>query len=200
LCKVLDVFGNSVIAQSLEIGKNGVIVTSVSGVVVKYSSQSSIAKLDYGQGNIAFLSDLDPQVDAPEESMEEKKFRLNVNVPLTKDQNVSNEPLRLGSETYSKGISIAPDTRLTFNIGGDYRELKAVIGVQETTPDANLEAKVTIETEEGRVLFSEVLKRKDKPRAIGLDVKGVKQLLVSVDANLPAGGNRVILADARLQK
>jgi hypothetical protein len=200
LCKVLDVFGNSLIAQSLDIGKNGVTVTTVSGVVVKYASQSAIAKLDYAQGNIAFLSDLDPLVDAPDQSMDEKKFRLNVATAFTKDQNVANEPLKLGSESYSKGISIAPDTRLTFNIGGDFREFKAVIGMQENSPDANLEAKVTIETEEGRVLFSEVLKRKDKPRAVGLDVKGVKQLLVSVDANLPVNGNRVIMADARLQK
>ncbi|HEV3386119.1 MAG TPA: NPCBM/NEW2 domain-containing protein, partial [Gemmata sp.] len=195
-----DVFGNSLIAQSLDIGKNGVTVTTVSGVVVKYASQSAIAKLDYAQGNIAFLSDLDPLVDAPDQSMDEKKFRLNVATAFTKDQNVANEPLKLGSESYSKGISIAPDTRLTFNIGGDFREFKAVIGMQENSPDANLEAKVTIETEEGRVLFSEVLKRKDKPRAVGLDVKGVKQLLVSVDANLPVNGNRVIMADARLQK
>jgi hypothetical protein len=200
LCKVLDVFGNSLIAQALEITDSGVTVTTVSGVVVKYSSQKSIAKLDYAQGNIAFLSDLEPLVDAPEKSMDEKGFRLNVNVPLTKDQNVSNEPLKLGSESYSKGISIAPDTKLTFNIGGDFRELKAMIGMQETSPDANLEAKVTIETEEGRILFSEMLKRKDKPRSVSLDVKGVKQLLISVDANLPVNGNRVIMADARLQK
>jgi len=200
LCKVLDVFGNSLIAQSVEIGNTGVAVTTVSGVVVKYSSPATIAKLDYAQGNIAYLSDLDPQVDAAEKGTDEKGLRLNVAIPFIKDQTVSNEPLKLGSELYSKGISISPETRLTFNIGGDYREFKAMIGIQETSPDANLEAKVTVETEEGRVLFSEVLKRKDKPRAVSLDVKGVKQLLIVVEANLPVNGNRVIMADARVQK
>jgi hypothetical protein len=200
LCKIYDVFGNALIAQAVDIGKTGVSVTTVNGVVVKYSGPSALAKLDYAQGNIAFLSDLDPQVDAPEKAMDEKNLRLNVAVPFIRDQTVSNEPLKLGADVYSKGISIAPETRLTFNIGGDYREFKAMIGMQETSPDAGLEAKVTIETDEGRILFSEVLKRKDKPRPVGLDVKGVKQLSIVVEANLPVNGNRVIMGDARVQK
>lgn len=200
LCKVLDVFGNSLVSQSVEIGEKGVVVTTVCGVVVKYAKSTAIARLDYAQGNIAYLSDLDPQVDFPAVGMDERGLRVNISSAFTKDQNIGNDPLKLGSDIYPKGISIAPETRLTFPIGGDYREFKAVIGLQESTPDANLEAKVVIETDEGRVLLSEVLKRKDKPRAIGLDVKGVKQLLISVEANLPINGNRVILADARVQK
>ncbi len=193
-------FGNVLIAQSVEISKEGVVVTTVNGVVVKYPNPNAIAKLDYAQGNLAYLSDLDPQVDAPEKAMDEKNLRLNVAVPFIRDQTVSNEPLKLGADVYSKGISIAPETRLTFNIGGDYREFKAMIGMQETSPDAGLEAKVTIETDEGRILFSEVLKRKDKPKSIALDVKGVKQLRIIVEANLPVNGNRVILGEARVQK
>lgn len=200
LCKVLDVFGNVLVAQSLELGAGGATVTTVNGVVVKYPEASAIARLDYGQGNLAYLSDLDPQVDLPEVPMDEKGLRLNIAAPFTRDQCVANEPLRLGGEVFPKGMTIAPDVRLTYNLGGDYREFKAVAGIQENTPDAQLEARLTIETETGQILFSEVLRRKDKPRAVTLDVKNVKQLRISVDADLPVNGNRVVLVDARLQK
>jgi hypothetical protein len=199
-CKVLDVFGNSLVAQSLVFGPTGATATTVSGAVVKYSTANSIAKLDFAKGNVAYLSDLDPSVDAPPIAPDEKGLRLNVVAPFIRDASVSKEPLRLGSETFSRGLCIAPDTKLTYDIGGDYREFRAVVGMQENSTDAELEAKLTIETDEGRILFSEVLKRKNKPKSIALDVKGVKQLRIVVEADLPVNGNRVILADVRVQK
>jgi hypothetical protein len=200
LCKVYDTFGNTLIARAVSVDASGATVTTVSGVVVKYPGRGGISKLDYALGNMAYLSDLEPLVDVPPAPPDEKGLRLNVTAPFTRDKLVSNEPLKLGTEVYPKGISVAPETRLTYNIGGDYREFRAVVGVQEKTPDGNLEARLTIETEEGRVLFSEVLKRKDKPRTIGLDVKGAKQIRISVEADFPVNGNTVILADAKVQK
>lgn len=200
MCKVFDVFGNVLVAQSIEIGSAGAVVTTVNGTIVKYPSSKAIAKLDYSHGNVAYLSDLEPQVEMPEIGMDEKGFRLNVTAPFVKNRGISNEPLKLGSEVFPNGLSIAADTKLTFNIGGDYREFKAVVGMPESSPDANLEAKLIIETEEGRILFSEILKRKDKPKPVALDVKGVKQIRIVVEADIPINGNRVIVADARVQK
>lgn len=200
LCKVIDVFGNSLIARSVEIGDSGVTVTTVNGVAIHYDGPAGIARLDYGQGNVAYLSDLEAQVEAPEPAADEKGLRLNVSAPYTRDQCIGNEPLRLGSESFAKGVTIAPDVRLTYTLGGDYREFKATIGMVEFTLDSSLEARLTIETDDGRVLYNEVLRRKDKPRPVVLDVKGVKLLRVSVEADLPVNGNRVVLAEARVQK
>ena len=200
LCKVLDVFGNSLIARAIEISSSGATITTVSGGVIKYSNRNALSRLDYAQGNVAYLSDLEPKLEVAGMAADEKGLRVNVDVPFTKDKAISNEPLKLGSEAYAKGLMVAPETRLTFNIGGDYREFKAVIGIQELTLDANLEARLTIEADDGRVLYSDTLKRKDKPRSIGLDVKAVKQLRIIVEADFPVNGNNVILADAKVQK
>ena len=198
LCKVLDVFGNSLVAQAVQLTPEGVTVTTVSGVVVKYQSTAAIARFDYAQGNVAYLSDLDPQVQAPELPPEER--RLNPAPPFFRDHGPSGEAIRFGSEPpYPKGLVIASDTILTYTITGDYRDFKAVLGVPDSSPDANLEAKVTIEADD-KVVFSETIKRKDKPKPISIDIKGVKKLLVRVDADLPVNGNRVVLADARIQK
>jgi hypothetical protein len=199
LCKVIDVFGNILVAQSLELGNSGVTVKTVAGVVVKYHSAASLSKLDYSQGNMAYLSDLEPSVDAPETPADEKGLRLNVSVPYLRDSGLAGEPLRLGSELFSKGLLIAPDTALTYSLNGDYREFKAVLGIPDFTPDANLEAKVTIEAD-GRAVFSESIKRKDKPRGVSLDVKGVKSLRIVVEADFAVNGNRVLFGAAVVQK
>ncbi len=200
LCKVVDVFGNTLVAQAVQLTPEGVTVTTVAGVVVKYPAIAAIARFDYAQGNVAYLSDLDPQVDAPELPADEKGLRLNPSPPFVRDLGISGDPLKFGSDPpFPKGITIAPDTALTFNIGGDYREFKAVLGMPENSPDANLEAKVTIEVE-GKIVFAETIKRKDKPKPLTIDVKGAKQLRVIVEADLAVNGNRVVLADARVQK
>jgi len=199
LCRVIDVFGNSLVAQSVTLSTEGATITTVAGVVVKYPGTNAIAKFDYAQGNVAYLSDLDPLVDAPQIPADERGLRLNPVAPYGRDRGLSGEILKLGSDTFPKGFVVAPDTVLTFNIGGDYREFKAILGLPENSPDANLEAKVTIEAD-GRIVFSESLKRKDKPKPLILDVKGVRQLRVTIEADLSVNGNRVIFADARVQK
>ncbi len=200
VCKVLDVFGNSLIAEAVELTESGVTVKTVSGVAVKYASPAALAQLDFARGNMAYLSDLDPQVDSPPVPPDERGLRLNITAPFIRDQGVSGEPLKLGGDVFPKGLVIAPDTTLTYNIGGgDWREFRAVLGLPENSPDANLEAKVTIQADE-RVLFSETIRRKDKPKGVTLEVKGVKQLKIIVEADLPINGNRVVLGEGRLQK
>jgi hypothetical protein len=199
LCKVQDVFGNELVAQAVEMTPEGVTVTTVSGVAIKYTSTAGIARFDYAQGNVAYLSDLDPKIEAPELPPEEKALRLNVISPILRDKGVSGEALKFGTDVFPKGLVIASETILTYNLGGDYREFKAIAGLPETSPDANLEARVTIEADGNRVFF-ETIKRKDRPKPIGLDMKGVKQLRIIVESDLPVNGNRIILADARVQK
>jgi len=131
--------------------------------------------------------------------MDEKGLRLNLTVPLVRDRGLAGEALKLGTDSFAKGILVAPDTVLTYTINGDYREFKAIFGIPENTPDANLEAKVTIEAD-GRVLFSESVKRKDKPKGISVDVKGVKSLRVIVEGDFAVNGNRVLLGEALVQK
>ena len=200
VCKVIDVFGNSLVAQSVALSPESVTVTTVSGVEVKYPSIEGIAKFDYAQGNVAYLSDLEPQVSTPELPPEEKALRVNVTAPFLRDQMLSGEPIRFGGEPpYPKGLVVAPDTILTYAITGDYRDFKAVLGLPDSTPDANLEVRVVIEAD-GRQVLAETLKRKDKPKPVSIDIKGVRQVRVLVEADLPVNGNRAVLADARFQK
>lgn len=197
LCKVTDVFGNALTAAAVAITPDGVTVTTVAGAVVKYPSAAALVKLDYARGNVAYLSDLEPRVDGPEVPAEER--RLNPTAPYLRDVTLSNEMLKLENQTFPKGVCIGPDTAVTFALGGEYTQFKALAGIDENGTNATSAARLTVEAD-GQVLFSEPLKRKDKAKALVLAVKGVKQLRVIVEADTPLNGNYVILADARVQK
>jgi hypothetical protein len=209
LCKVIDVFGNTLYAQAVEYTKDGVTVRTVSGATVKYKDDAAVAKYDFAQGNIAYLSDMDLRFDLPPVPAGEDKFPDGTDrqtagpPPVVKDRYAFNEPIRLDKLTYPKGLTVAAGTSLSAALNGEFREFKAVIGFQ-TPPgdgagrDANREVKLTVEAD-GRQVFAETVALKDKPRELNLDVKGVKRLTVTVE---PAGptGERVVLADARVQK
>lgn len=198
LCRVADVYGNVLIAAAVRLSpEGGVSVTTVSGATVKYTGTAELARLDYALGNVAYLSDMDPQVDAPEVPVEER--RLTPVAPLLRDRALSNEPLKLDGVQFPKGLCVAPDTGLTYNLKGDYSQFKATVGIDENGANATSAAKVTIEAD-GQVLFSEKVTRKDKGKGVVLSVKGAKQLRIIVEADTPLNGNYVTFADARVQK
>ena len=197
LCRVLDVYGNALNAAAVAIAPEGVTVITVAGATVKYASTAALSRLDYAQGNVAYLSDMDPKAEAPELPPEEKK--LNPAAAFLKDRSLSNDAIKLDNVAYAKGVCVAPDTVLTYTLGGDFAQFKATVGIDENGANATSAAKLTIEAD-GQVLFAEWLGRKDKPRGVVLAVKGVKQLRVIVEADTPLNGNYVTLADARIQK
>lgn len=197
ICRVLDIYGNSLNATAIAISPEGVTVTTVAGATIKYPSTAALAKLDYALGNIAYLSDIEPQSEGPELPLEEKK--LNPTVAFLKDRSLSNDAIKLDNTIYPKGLCIAPDTVLSYTINGEYTQLKAMAGIDENGANGTSAAKLTIEAD-GQVLFSEMLRRKEKAKPVFLAVKGVKQLRLIVETDTPFNGNYVTLAEARLQK
>ncbi len=193
VCKVRDVFGNMLIAQAVTVSDKGMMVKTVSGATFEFPAASGIAKLDFAEGNVKYLADLDPQVEGPEEVVGEPKLTY------LKNRTQDGARLRLDGIEYPKGLLVYPETALTYNLGGDYREFKAIVGVDDRIPVASSNVRLTIEAD-GRKLFSEIISRKEKPRNLTLDVKEVKQLKITVDRDALYLGNQVNLADVRVQK
>jgi len=199
LCKVKDVFGNVLVAREIGVADGGVKVKTVSGVSVGYAAAAAVSQLDYAQGNVAYLSDLTPQVEAPGVSdADAKAFPLLEGktrpAAYLRDRFLGDSPtLTLDGATFPKGIAVSADTALTFPLGGEYREFRAVVGFAA-------ELKLTIEAD-GKVIATDVFKGKDKSRGLTVDVKGVRQLRVAVDRDYPSEtAAYLILADAKVQK
>jgi hypothetical protein len=200
LCRLMDVFGNTLVTQSVELNEAGLKATTVCGVEIVYPAATGVAKLDFSQGNLAFLSDLQPQVNAPELPPEEAGKNLSIKTPYLADKAPTNEPLKLDNIIYPKGLWVQAGTVLTYTLGGDYREFKAVIGVHDIVGDSAAGVRVTIDAD-GRPLFSESVRRKDKPKNVTLDIKNVKQLRILVDTDTPViNGSQAIIGIAQVQK
>lgn len=192
LCKVTDTSRNVLVAAAVEQTAAGFTVTTKSGVKVEYTA-ALLAKLDFSKGKLTYLSDLEP-------ARKVEKSALDGINHYRRDKNVDGGPLRLGGQTYSKGLALQAYTELVYDIGGEYKEFKAVLGIDDQVGgDSNV--KVVIEGD-NRELFKGELNRKDK-KAIPLvvDVKNVKLLrIVVTSANVLDLGDHVDLADAKVSK
>ena len=191
VCKVVDTFQNQLVATKVVLKGELLSVLTVAGVSVEYASLNPIAKLDYSQDKIVFLSDLRPKEEGNTEDLV---------VLWRRDQNLDNQPIQLEGTAFAKGLVLHPSLTLVFDINGDYKEFKAVLGVD---PNVQTPSDVKLIFEgDGRKLFETEVKRGDKPIPITLDVKKIKQLKISVTtaAGLFDYGNQVTLADAKVSK
>jgi len=192
ICKVIDVFGNTLVATAIDFEGSGAKVTTVSGAIVTYPSAIALARLDFSQSNVTYLTTLTPTVVAPEDLTE-------LFLTYTVDKTRQAKPLQLASKTYPKGLCIFGGVSLTYKLGGDFREFKALVGIDDSIEVANSKVKLSI-VADGRTLFTQVIGRKDKPRELALDVKDVKELRIVVEQDEPFYANCVNLCEVRVQK
>ncbi|HET6572379.1 MAG TPA: NPCBM/NEW2 domain-containing protein [Fimbriiglobus sp.] len=203
VCKVYDVFGNVWYAQVVSVAESGLKVTTVSGATVEYPSQAGVSKLDFSQGNVTYLSDLEAAAEYPPP---ETDGPLGEQFPFAftyqKDRAIGAAEIVLAGKKYAKGISVPPDTALTYNLSGDYREFKAVAGILDGVRPDNGVLRLRIEAD-GRAIFDEPVSKKGPPKAITLNVKDVKELKIVVERDAQSAlyfGNQINLGDARVQK
>ena len=89
--------------------------------------------------------------------------------------------------------------RLTYDLDGKYKEFKAALGVDEVV-GGDSHAEVKIEGD-GKELFSAIVARKDEPRQVALNVRGVKLLRIVVrSTGLLTLGDHVDLVEACISK
>jgi hypothetical protein len=191
LCKVHDVHQNVLVAAKLTLGEKTLTIDTVSGAHVEYPL-AAVARLDYSNDKIVFLSDLKPA----EQIEKSRQGRVEV---LRLDKNLENGPLQLEGQIYAKGLALHAFTDLTYNLDGKYAKFEAVLGMDDQVPGDGKPA-VKIEGD-GKELFASTVTRKDKRQNLSCDVKGIRQLRIMVS---PSGlfdfGDHVDLANAKLSK
>lgn len=196
--RVFDVFGNNLLATSVAIDeKTGkVTVKTVSGAVVEYASIAAISRMDFAQGNVKYLAELDPTVDAPPPVPNEP------HQPFLVGKSRAGDGLRVGGKAYAKGVWVAPDSTLKYNLNGNYREFKAIVGIDDAVPVATSKVTLVVEVD-GQKLVSQTFEKtlkENKPLELNLNVKDAKELKITVEREALFSGEGLNFADARLQK
>lgn len=204
-CKVNDTAGNVLLASDVAVTANGYTVTTPAGLKLDLTPEQ-VARLDYSKGLLTYLSDLEPA------NLKEKFiFGEGVMGHYRKDKNLDNKPIKLGKETFAKGLSMRATTELEYNLKGEYREFAATIGVDESVGGGDGPTTIIIEGD-GKQLFKEVYRRGQMvmvnkmpapkwPMNVTLNVKNMHRLKIVVTTDeLIDLGKHITLGDARVSK
>lgn len=192
LCKVTDSLRNVLVAKEHLFGAKGATITTVSGVAVTYPSSAEVVKFDYAKAKMQYLSDLKGTIETTDKDVTPLYFR---------DQSPEKGvPLKLkGKELRGLNLAVQPArTTLTFDIGGDYKELKAVVGVDDSI-EYPTNAQVSIEVD-GKIVYTADVKQGEEPKPVNLDVRNAKILRISVITDRLDLVQWVTLGDAKVSK
>ena len=113
------------------------------------------------------------------------------------DMGWNDEPLRLGTRLYSKGLAIAAQTELNYRLPDAFGKLQATVGIEPSRTERGRVRLVV--TGDDRILYDEVIAGRE-PRPLLVELTGVRRLKILVDFAGNEVGDRVILGDARLLK
>lgn len=192
LCKVSDTGKNLLFARSITSNGANYTVTTMTGAKIEYTKQM-LARLDFSKGKLTFLSDLEPIKVQESSSLEGIDH-------YRRDKNLDGGPIKVKGVAYSKGLALHAYTELVYDIGGNYKDFKAVLGVDDQV-GGDSRVFVVIEGDDRELKSVEVSRKDKKPIDLAVNVKNVKQLKIIVrSANILDLGDHVDLADAKVSK
>jgi len=179
-CRVLDVDGSRWVAGSIELDGGSLRWTTLSGLVLA-RPLSAIARVDFSQGKVVYLSDLEP------ESVEWTPFfgsdaRLEAMSRFfgpREDQGLRSGPLELEGKQYQKGLALHSRTSIVYRLPGDFRRFKAIVGIDDRVRPRGT-ARLLIHGDQ-RVLLETTIAGTNPPMSIDLDLTGVRRLGILVD-------------------
>ena len=176
---------------------------------------ASFSQCDFASGKVVYLSDLEPQFAQwtpyfPAGKLSDplgRLFRPRRNQALLYGETAGDDGallLRFPGEnglpnirSFAKGLALHSRSRIQYELTENFRQFTAIAGI-----DARLgqqgNVRLLIEGD-GRELYSANITGHDAPRQIQVDLKGVKQLVLTVDFGQQLDvGDYLNLCDARL--
>ena len=169
--KLLLVDGSTLPTKSLKFANGSFVLAS--GDATTTLPADRVYRIDFMSDRLQFLSDLEPSRVA-------EKPLLMLPKPWQKDRSIRGGVIKLGGVEYSKGIGCQPRSELTFKLPPQSKTFLAVVGLDASSKGRG--ACVFQVMGDGRSLFQQAVTGKEQPREISLDIEGVEELTLIVDA------------------
>ena len=118
--------------------------------------------------------------------------------PWQRDAGLDGGPLVLGGNRYAKGIAVHSAARLTWDLGGTYQRLRALVGIADlVAPEGDC---VVILRGDGKDVWKrERVRGGESPIALDLDLSGIQRLELEIGLGQRYDiGDHLLLADAYL--
>lgn len=197
-CKLLDTTQDVVMVSSVAPRDGGLVVTTPAGAKIDFANEQ-IARLDYTQGRLEYLSDLTPTKMVTKSNLDDDDNPDQWHV--FKDSNLDKRPMTIAGTTYPKGLALKPYAELVFDLKGEYREFEAVVGLDDGVSAAG--ASTLVVEIDGKELATVTISSDDKVRhkPLKLNVKDARALRIVVKADGEFDTARHLeLADAKVRK
>lgn len=174
--------------------------TTPGGVSVSRTARS-VQRIDFSFGKIVYLSDL-----TPDSAQWTPYIDLGVELPARAalfgpraDRSLSGGPLELGGKVYRKGLAIHSRTELVYRLSEPFARFSAVAGIDDRVRPRG-HVRLVIRGDQ-KVLFDGAIAGGEPPRALDLDLRGVRRLTILVDFGEDQDlADHLDLCDARLVK
>ncbi len=153
-----------------------------------------LREIRFRSDRVVFLGDLDPAEYAFE------PFLPGTRWPYRVDRSVANRTMRIGDQTFERGIGVHAQSKLVYDLADSYKQLAAIIGIDEGAgPRGNVVFRVLADGKEA--FNSGPVTGRDEPRPILVPIEGAKrvELVVEFGEELDVG-DQADWANARLIK
>lgn len=146
-----------------------------------------VQELAVQNGAFVYLSDIEPLGGVDQKFPPGFTYEVEV-WGYKRDREVTGGPLRLGGRTYDKGLGVHSYAALSYQLDGQFKEFKAIVGLDDTTRYTGepgfgaIVFKVLVDGRVAREYPSGVVQRKgQEPTAITVDVTGARTLTLVAD-------------------
>jgi len=201
LCRVADASGSTWNVRSLRWDNGSLQLVTAAGVQTVLPAAGP-TKIDYSTGSLAYLSDLPPEVSEWQPYIES----VAVADALTRwfqprsNSSIYGGPLMLDGQSYDRGLSLHSRTLVAYRLTEDYQHLLATVGIEDRFRSTG-NVRLVISGDKGP-LFEKMIRGRDEPLELDVDVRGVRRLQILVDYgdDQSDAGDHLNLCNARLTK
>jgi len=152
----------------------------------------AVELIDFRQGRLVYLSELEPRTyEYTPFFGEEWKMRV--------DENFDRNPIRVGNQTFTRGLCIHSKTLVRYRLASGYRRFQAVMGIDELVGNKG-HVHVVIKADDD-ILYEGDVRGSDAPIDLDYDVSNKRDLEILVDFGADLSiADHLALGNARLIK
>lgn len=197
-CLLVDAEGSRWMVRDLALEGDKLRWTTPAGVEAAMAV-ASVAKIDFSEGKIVYLSDLKPESVrwTPFFGTADKVPALAEFYAPRQDRALEPRPLKLAGKEYAKGLALHSRTEVVYRLPRAFRRFTAVAGIDDRVRPAG-DVQLVIRADD-KVLFDETINGAEPPKTLDLDVTGARRITVLVDFGKDLDvGDHLDLCEARV--
>ena len=198
VCRLTDAGGSRYAVQTLRVDGGQLIWTTPSGLTGA-TAQAAVQKIEFSSQRVAYLSDL-----TPEAASWTPYFAPDKDLPLLRafyrprqDRGFGDDGLRLGNQSYRKGLALHSKSSVTYRLPDRFHFLKAFVGIADAVRPRGKVMVVVLADD--REIWRQEVSGEQPPVELNLEIGDVRRLTIAVDfAAAPGAGDQLLFCEARV--